>query len=82
MYKDTLAVGGVEGTISKVFKETAYKGRVIGKTGWINNVRSFTGVCQTDRGDYLFSILANGANGIMSLVNGITKAVMDEYRAK
>lgn len=82
MYKDTLAVGGVEGTIAKVFKETPYKGRVIGKTGWINNVRAFTGICQTDRGDYLFSILANGANGIMTLVNGITKAVMDEYRAE
>jgi len=80
LYKNTLATGGVEGTLDGEFRETRYKGRVCGKTGYINRVRAFSGVCETDRGDYLFAILANDANGIKSLVNGIAKAVMDEYR--
>ncbi len=81
LYQDTLAVGGVDGTLDRDFREARYEGRVLGKTGYISHVRAFSGVCQTDRGDYLFSILANGSNGIKPLVNGIAKAVMDEYEA-
>jgi len=80
IYKSTLAVGGVKGTIDDDFRQEAYKGRVLGKTGYINRVRSFSGVCQTDRGDYLFSILANDANNIKTLANRIAMAVMDEYQ--
>jgi D-alanyl-D-alanine carboxypeptidase/D-alanyl-D-alanine-endopeptidase (penicillin-binding protein 4) len=82
LYKSTLAVGGVEGTLNREFRETRYKGKVMGKTGYIRRVRAFSGVCQTEQGDYLFSILANGSDGIKTLVNGIAKAVMDEYQAK
>lgn len=82
IYRDTLAVGGVDGTLGSDFREVRYKARVLGKTGYIRRVRAFSGVCQTERGDYLFSILANGSDGIKTLVNGIAKAVMDEYQAK
>ncbi|MCF7974647.1 MAG: D-alanyl-D-alanine carboxypeptidase/D-alanyl-D-alanine-endopeptidase [Phycisphaerae bacterium] len=80
LYKDTFAVGGVEGTLDDDFRQARYKARILGKTGYINRVRAFSGVCQTDQGDYLFSILANDANSIKTLVNQIAKAVMDEYR--
>jgi D-alanyl-D-alanine carboxypeptidase/D-alanyl-D-alanine-endopeptidase (penicillin-binding protein 4) len=82
VYKDTLAVGGVDGTLDGDFREARYRGKVLGKTGYIRRVRAFSGVCQTEQGDYLFSILANGSDGIKTLVNGIAKAVMDEYQAK
>jgi D-alanyl-D-alanine carboxypeptidase/D-alanyl-D-alanine-endopeptidase (penicillin-binding protein 4) len=82
IYEDTFAVGGVKGTIEDDFRQTPYKGRILGKTGYINRVRAFSGICKTDQGDYLFSILANEANGIKTLVNQIAQAVMDEYRAE
>ncbi|MCP4453486.1 MAG: D-alanyl-D-alanine carboxypeptidase/D-alanyl-D-alanine-endopeptidase, partial [Planctomycetes bacterium] len=75
VYKGTLAVGGVEGTLDRDFREARYKGKILGKTGYIRRVRAFSGVCQTEQGDYLFSILANGSDGIKTLVYGITKAV-------
>jgi D-alanyl-D-alanine carboxypeptidase/D-alanyl-D-alanine-endopeptidase (penicillin-binding protein 4) len=78
-YRDSLAVGGVDGTISKYFKEEKYKAKVLGKTGYLSGVRAFSGVCMTDEGDYIFSILANKANGLTRKAeNDIAKAIIDE----
>jgi D-alanyl-D-alanine carboxypeptidase/D-alanyl-D-alanine-endopeptidase (penicillin-binding protein 4) len=81
LYKDTLAVGGIDGTIAKYFKDTKYKGRIIGKTGYINRVKSFSGICSTDYGDYIFSILSNNTNGkTRGVINKIAEAIIDsEY---
>ncbi len=79
LYKDSLAVGGVDGTIAKYFKEQKYKGKILGKTGYINSVKSFSGVCSTGRGDYIFSILSNNTNGkTRGVINDIAKAIIDE----
>lgn len=79
LYKDSLAVGGIDGTIAKYFKEDKYKGKISGKTGYIAGVKSFSGVCSTEKGDFVFSILANGANGgTRGAINDIAKAVIDE----
>jgi len=78
-YKDSLAVGGMDGTIGKYFEEGKYKGRIFGKTGYISNVKSFSGLCSTNSGDYIFSILANGADGqTRDVLNDIAKAIIDE----
>jgi D-alanyl-D-alanine carboxypeptidase/D-alanyl-D-alanine-endopeptidase (penicillin-binding protein 4) len=78
IYKDSLSAGGVDGTISKYFTEPKYKGKILGKTGYINKVKSFSGVCSTEKGDFLFSILANNANGkSRDAINDIAKAVID-----
>ena len=78
LYKASLAVGGVDGTVSTHFREQKYKGKVYGKTGYIAGVKSFSGVCTTAEGDYLFSILANNANGkTRTAINDITKAIID-----
>jgi len=78
-YKDTLAVGGVDGTVSKYFKNKKYKARIFGKTGYIDGVKCFSGLCRTDAGDYIFSILANNANGsTREAINEIAQAVIDE----
>lgn len=77
-YLDTLAVGGEDGTIGKYFKEKKYRGNVRGKTGYINGVKAFSGVCHTDGGDYLFSILANNAYNLhRATINEIAKAIID-----
>ena len=79
LYKDSLAVGGVDGTIGKYFKEEKYNGRILGKTGYIAGAKSFSGVCCTAGGDYIFSILANNANGkTRKAVNDIAKAIIDD----
>lgn len=79
LYKDSLAVGGVDGTIASYFREEKYKGKILGKTGYISSVRSFSGLCITEQGDYIFSILANNTNGrTRSVINDIAKAIFDD----
>jgi len=82
LYKASLAVGGVDGTVSTNFKEQKYKGKVFGKTGYIAGVKALSGVCTTTAGDYIFSILANKANGkTRTAINDIAKAIIDtEYQ--
>jgi D-alanyl-D-alanine carboxypeptidase/D-alanyl-D-alanine-endopeptidase (penicillin-binding protein 4) len=78
LYKDSLAVGGVEGTIVKYFKDQKYKGKIRGKTGYISGVKSLSGVAETAGGDYIFSILANNTNGqTRTVINNIAEAIID-----
>jgi D-alanyl-D-alanine carboxypeptidase/D-alanyl-D-alanine-endopeptidase (penicillin-binding protein 4) len=78
LYKESLAVGGVDGTIGKYFKDQKYKGKVFGKTGYIGGVRTFSGLCCTADGDYIFSILANNSNGkSREAINDIVKAIFE-----
>ena len=79
LYKDSLAVGGVDGTISEHFEEEKYKGKIIGKTGYISSVRSLSGVCSTVQGDYIFSILTNNTNSkTRGVINDIAEAIINE----
>ncbi len=79
LYKDSLAVGGIDGTIDKYFNEEQYKGKIFGKTGYINSVKSFSGLCVTERGDYIFSILSNNTNGeTRTVINNIAQAIIDD----
>ncbi|MHC4418884.1 MAG: D-alanyl-D-alanine carboxypeptidase/D-alanyl-D-alanine endopeptidase, partial [Planctomycetota bacterium] len=76
LYKDSLAIGGVDGTARRHFQEKKYKGKVFGKTGYIAGVKSFSGVCSTTEGDYIFSVLTNKANGpTRTAINDIVKAL-------
>ncbi len=78
LYKDSLAAGGVDGTIAGYFKEKKYKGKIFGKTGYISKVKSFSGVCSTEQGNYIFSIIANNAKGqTRDAINDIAKAIVD-----
>jgi serine-type D-Ala-D-Ala carboxypeptidase/endopeptidase (penicillin-binding protein 4) len=75
---DSLAVGGVEGTAARFFSEAPYKGNILGKTGYIAGVRSFSGLCRTPRGDILFSILTEGGNSTTrTCINDITREIFD-----
>jgi len=77
-YRDSLAVGGQDGTIEKYFEDDKYKGRIHAKTGYISGVRSLSGVAETAGGDYIFSILANNAYSLeRSVINKIAEAIID-----
>ena len=82
LFRDSLAVGGVDGTIERYFKEEKYKGKILGKTGYINSVKSFSGLCVTGQGDYIFSILSNNTNGgTRTVVNNISQAIIDDVES-
>ena len=83
LYKDSLAVGGTEGTIEKYFKEEKYKGKIFGKTGYVNSVKSLSGLCVTDQGNYIFSILSNNANGqTRTVINNIAQEIIDYFESE
>ncbi len=78
LFKQSLAVGGEDGTIDKYFKEDKYKGKIFGKTGYISTVRSFSGYCFTDKGTFIFSILTEGRSAkTRDAINDIVKAIFD-----
>lgn len=78
--KETLAAGGVDGTLRKYFYQKKYRGKVLAKTGYINGVRALSGTCVTDKGgEYIFSILTNDANYNTKIaIFDIVKAIIDE----
>ena len=78
-FKATFAVGGVDGTLVRYFKQGGYQGKVMGKTGYISGVMSFSGVCETARGEILFSIITNNNWQGRKYLNDITIAVIDEF---
>ncbi len=60
-FVDSLPIAGVDGTLKKRFKQSDVQGRVMAKTGYLNNVRALSGYVFTKQGDVLvFSILDNG----------------------
>ena len=80
LFQTSLAVGGEDGTINRYFNETKYRGKIHGKTGYISGVRAFSGICLTDNGPYLFSIISNGPKGLSrDAINAVAKAIIDEF---
>ena len=76
MFADSLAIGGEDGTIDRFFKEAKFKGKILGKTGYINGVKSFSGVAMTSDGDYIFAIITNKATGpSRDAINRIVQAL-------
>ncbi len=80
LFQGSLAVAGEEGTIDKYFNEARYRGKIHAKTGYISGVRALSGVCLTNTGPYLFSVLSNGPKGLSrDAINNVAKAIIDEY---
>ena len=75
----SLSVAGIDGTLEDRFKGSDLRGRVTGKSGYINGVRSLSGYLRTKDGQfYAFSILMNkvsDAAEIKALQEKIVKAV-------
>jgi D-alanyl-D-alanine carboxypeptidase/D-alanyl-D-alanine-endopeptidase (penicillin-binding protein 4) len=78
IFKNSLAVGGLDGTIENHFWERKYRGRILAKSGYIQAVRALSGVVETDTGEYVFSFLANRAgSGARTAIDNAVKAVVD-----
>lgn len=60
-WRDSLTIGGVDGTLQNRFKGTRGQANVRGKTGTINQVSALSGYLTTASGENLaFSVLVNG----------------------
>jgi serine-type D-Ala-D-Ala carboxypeptidase/endopeptidase (penicillin-binding protein 4) len=59
-FRSTLAVGGIDGTLSRRFRETPLQGRIFGKTGTLTGTNALSGFMTTAKGQTLiFSAYAN-----------------------
>lgn len=59
-YLVSLSIAGVDGTLDDRFKGSDLRGRVVGKSGFVNGVRSLSGYLKAKDGrQYAFSILMN-----------------------
>ena len=60
-WRDSLTIGGVDGTLANRFKGTAAAGNMRGKTGTIDQVSALSGYVTTGSGEQLvLSIIVNG----------------------
>ncbi len=63
LFRDSLAVAGVDGTLLKRFRAADTKGRIFAKTGYIDGVWSLAGYVRTASDQWLaFAIFANGTS--------------------
>jgi D-alanyl-D-alanine carboxypeptidase/D-alanyl-D-alanine-endopeptidase (penicillin-binding protein 4) len=59
-YFASMSIAGKDGTLEHRFAGTDLRGRVFGKSGFVNNVRTLSGYLQAKDGNwYVFSILIN-----------------------
>ncbi len=57
---ESLAVAGTSGTLEKRMRDSPARGRVFGKTGWIEGASSLSGLARSvDGREYVFSILVS-----------------------
>ena len=71
LFKDTLPLAGVDGTLEHRMKKTPARGRIQAKTGTSAFVNTLSGYVQTQKGETLaFSIMANHATVSAQEVRG------------
>lgn len=78
-YMQSLSIAGSDGTLQRRFSGSDLRGRVFGKSGFVNGVSSLSGYLQAKSGEwYAFSILFNG---IPDLSNSTAKLLQERIVA-
>ena len=86
-FRDTLPVGGIDGSLADRFKNSVAFSKVSGKTGALGGVKTLSGYATTKAGDQVaFSILSNNSNVLPKRVNetidSIVEAIVEDVPAK
>jgi len=78
-YRDSLAVAGVDGTLSQRMRTAGVKGNVFAKTGYIRGVSCLSGYARTPAGEWVaFSMLFNDIRGAIAPVKDLQDEVCAE----
>lgn len=75
LLRDSLAVGGVDGTMSRRLTSSDVKGRVFAKTGYIKNVRTLSGYVQSRSGQWLAFAFYYNQSGNTAEIKGVQDEV-------
>ena len=77
VWRDSLTIGGVDGTLRNRFKNTVAAGNVRGKTGTIDQVSALSGYVTTAADERIvFSIIVNGVNNARQRESAIDEIVL------
>ncbi len=58
-FRQSLAIGGVDGTLENRFKRSSLQGNIYAKTGYLSSVRTISGYLETSTGKWIgFSLMA------------------------
>ncbi|MDP9268319.1 MAG: D-alanyl-D-alanine carboxypeptidase/D-alanyl-D-alanine-endopeptidase [Acidobacteriota bacterium] len=83
LYRATLPIGGVDGTLANRFRGTPAEGHVHGKTGSLGHVNALSGYVETLRGDRIaFAIFVNNHNlqgrKAIEAIDQIVQAIVED----
>ena len=86
-FADTLAVAGVDGSLTERFRGTPAQGRIHGKTGSLKNVNALSGYATTLGGQLIaFSIMVNNHNissrAALQTIDQIANELVSEIKKK
>jgi D-alanyl-D-alanine carboxypeptidase/D-alanyl-D-alanine-endopeptidase (penicillin-binding protein 4) len=87
LYRETLPVAGVDGSLAERLKDPKFQGRVRAKTGSLGGVKALSGYATTDRGEPIaFSILTNNytipASRVTDAVDRVVTAILQDGAGK
>jgi len=85
LFRDTLPVAGIDGSLSERMKTGVAQGRVSAKTGTLGNVNALGGYITTVAGERLaFSVFSNHhrltSRGAIKVIDRIVEAITDDGR--
>ena len=75
VFKESLAIAGVDGTFKYFLENTPLAQKVIGKSGGMSGVRCYAGYAQIKNTDYAFCVMVNNSTASMAEM----KAAIEAY---
>lgn len=77
VYKNSLSVGGVDGSLKNRFRNTPFRGRIYGKTGYVSGVRTLSGYMDTASGQTVaFSIVTNNYTNKTAYIDNLHDGII------
>jgi serine-type D-Ala-D-Ala carboxypeptidase/endopeptidase (penicillin-binding protein 4) len=77
-WRDSLAVGGIDGTLRRRFADTKASGNFRGKTGTLSQVSALSGYMTTAAGEpVIVSMIVNGVPLTRDRTNAMDEVVID-----
>jgi len=87
LYRETLPVAGVDGSLAERMKDPKFQGRVRAKTGSLGGVKALSGYATTDRGEPIaFSILTNNytipSSSVIDAIDRVVETMLRDGTSK